>query len=30
MFPKYTVVVDDDVSVHYTSEGRFRFCANAD
>jgi 4-hydroxy-3-polyprenylbenzoate decarboxylase len=30
MFTKYIVVVDDDVSVHNTSEVLFRLCANTD
>ena len=28
MFTKYTIVVDDDVDVHNTSEVLFRLCAN--
>jgi len=30
MFPKYFVVVDDDVDMHNTSEVLFRLCANTD
>jgi 4-hydroxy-3-polyprenylbenzoate decarboxylase len=30
MFTKYTMVVDDDVDVHNTSEVLFRLCANTD